>query len=111
MSSLGKISVDSLPGNLRLKIEGSDPSHPWLVVLTPEATGILIAELVRVSSQMGFNLQIPASVTSGASGVRRPPSLIPNRVEGSAPKSSVEPVSSEAVKQRKSSAEPLGDTF
>jgi len=74
MADQGQIFVESLPGHVRLRIEGSHPSMPWEAILGPQVAFSLGLELRSKAEDLGVHgLLHNATVRSGASPVRRPP--------------------------------------
>ena len=77
MPVTGTVFVDKLPGHVRIRIEGDDPSHPWAMVLTPQAAFNLGLEL-RVKAEDAGHEGNATSITtsSGMMPQRRPPSNV-----------------------------------
>lgn len=113
---IGNVSLEDLPGNLRLRIEGADPSMPWLAVLTPEAALALSDGLYRMASaKIGARRQYPAQVQSGAQPLRRPPTPQQRRMNGQGgPQTSADGISQQPPGQGQPQPPPddlLGEDF
>lgn len=75
----GSVFVESFPGNLRLRIDGADPSMPWMAMLSPEAAYALGNELIVKAVEQGGQVAYAANTGSGAAPQRRPPSVQKSR--------------------------------
>lgn len=73
MSTVGNVYVQILPGHVRVVVEGDDPSHPWELMLNPQAAFNLGNELRIKAEDLGVRLKTPVQSRSNAPPVRRPP--------------------------------------
>ena len=72
----GDVFVEDLPGHLRIVVEGSDPSHPWQMILTPQAAYNLGNTLItRGLAVQGSRIGHPVNATQRAVPARRAPTV------------------------------------
>jgi len=91
MPVTGDVFVDELPGHVRIRVEGNDPTQPWQMVMTPQAAFNLALELRVKAEDAGHKGNAtPVNTTSGAMPQRRPPSNLPSREGQGGPTSNVD---------------------
>ncbi len=74
MPTTGSVFIEILPGHLRIVVEGDDPSHPWELVLPPQAAFNLGNELRVKAEDLQTLMRTTVRAQSRAQPVRRPPS-------------------------------------